>query len=117
MNKINGLLLTTLLGTMLLTSSLEAQTQKSYQQKYREAKGEQVSIKCHIEYSGGGEAIRSVIGQFNNPNQAKQVFQGREIRVGANKVSKRVYKVNECVNKKDEFTSARAKRLDKNTAR
>jgi len=117
MNKINILLVTTLLGTMLLTSSFETQAQKSYQQKYREAKGKQVSIKCHVEYSGGGETIQTVIGEFNNPNQAKQVFQGREMRVGANKASKQIYKVNECVNKENEFTSASAKRLDKAKAR
>ena len=117
MNKSNVLLLTVLLGTMLLTVSSVAQETKSYQQKYREAKGKQVSIKCHVEYSGGGEAIHTLTGEFNNPNQAIQVFQGREMRVGANKASKQIYKVNECVNNKDEFTSARVKRLDKGTAR
>lgn len=117
MNKINILLLTTLLGTMLLTSSLAAQEKKSHQQKYREAKGKQVSIKCHIEYSGGGDAIHTVVGEFNNPKQAIQVFQGREMRVGNNKASKQVYKVNECVKEEDEFTSASAKGLDKDTAR
>jgi hypothetical protein len=113
----NKLLLTTLLGTMLLTNSLEAQAQKSYKQKYQEAKGKQVSIKCYTEYNGGGNAIHTVVGNFNNPNQAKQVFQGREILVGANKTTKQIYKVNECVNIKDEFTSASAKRLDKAKAK
>jgi len=117
MNKINVLFLTTLLSSLLLTSFVQAEAQKSYQQKYREAKGKQVSIKCHVEYSGGGEAIHTVIGKFNNPSQAKQVFQGRKMRVGTNKVSKQIYKVNECVKEKNEFTSARVKRLDKAKAR
>jgi len=117
MNIIKVLLLITLLGTFLLTSSLKAETQKSYKQKYREAKGKQVSIKCHTEYSGGGEDIHIVIGNFNNPNQATQFFQGREIRGGANKTSKQIYKVNECVKKEDEFASARAKRLDEAKAK
>ncbi len=117
MNKIKILSLITLLGALLLTSSLKAETQKSYQQKYREAKGKQVSMKCHVEYSGGGEAIHTVIGKLNSPKQAKQVFQGREMRVGKKKASKQVYKVNECVKIEDEFTSASAKRLDKDTAK
>jgi len=117
MIKINILLVTTLLGTLLLTSSFETQAQKSDQQKHQESKGKKVLIKCYVEYSGGGEAIHTIIGKFKNPNQAKKVFQGREMRVGADKASKQIYKVNECVNNKDEFTSASAKRLDEDRAR
>jgi hypothetical protein len=117
MNKIYAILLATLLGIILLTSSLEAQAQKSYKQKYQEAKGKQVSIKCHTVYHGGGEAIHTVIGSYSSPNQAKQVFQGRKISIGAKKSAKQIYKVNECVNENDEFTSASAKRLDKAKAK
>jgi len=96
-----------------LLSSFTAAAEKSHRQMYEDALGQQMQVKCLVEYRGGGDAIRFVVGSFNTPNQARKILQGRTFGKGDSKNLKTVYKVKECVEEHVRFSSEKAKQLDK----
>ncbi len=117
MKKTNLLLLSSFIVTITLLSSFVVVAEKSHQQKYEDALGPQMQVKCHVEYRGGGDDIRFVVGDFNNPMQAKKMLQGKKVIKHNGKSSKTIFKVKQCVQQKEQFAKEKAKQLDKITAR
>jgi hypothetical protein len=103
--------------TFTLLSSFTSVAEKSHQQKYEEALGEQMRVKCLVEYRGGGDAIHFVVGSFNTPSQAISFLHGRTFGKNDSKNQKTVYKVKECVEERGTFSSEKAKLLDKPSLR
>ena len=89
--------------TVTLLSSFAVMAEKSHQEKYEAAKGKQMQVKCHVEYQGGGEDIRFVIGSFDQPSQAMKLLIGRETGNKNAKKQKTVYKIKECVEGSERF--------------
>ncbi len=102
-----------------VSCSFSVFAEKSHQQKYSAAMGEQVPVKCYVEYRGGGEGIQFAVGAFETPNQAKNLLLNREVTlVKKDKKSKKtILKVKECVKEKNKFSNYRAKQLDKSLPR
>jgi len=100
--------------TIALAISLEAHAEKSHQQKWEESLGKQMYVKCYVEYFGGGNDIRFVIGGFKKPNEAKRVINKLKVK---NKNEKKIAKIKECTEMNDKFKSAQANHLFSQTAR
>ncbi|ALO34139.1 hypothetical protein CMT41_04885 [Colwellia sp. MT41] len=101
------------MSALLLSFTVIAE--KNHQQKYEAVLGKQMQVKCFVEYQGGGDDIRFVMGRFNKPSQAMKMLQGR--KVGKHNTQKTVYKVKQCVQEHERFSSAKARQLDKSLFR
>lgn len=112
--KFYKLFLSSVLALITLICSYSVTAEKSYIEQYDESIKNSVPVKCYVEYRGGGDDIRLAIGDFDNPNQARQLLLNQAVVINkANKKQKKiVFKVKECVNETDNFTNARAKKLD-----
>lgn len=100
--------------TIALALSIVAHAEKSHQQKWEESLGKQMSVKCYVEYLGGGNDIRFVIGGFKKPNEAKAMLNKLKVK---NSNEKKIAKIKECTEVKDDFKSAQANHLFSQTAR
>ena len=116
MIKFNVLLFKVFIAVMTvvtLISSFTVQAEQSYQEKYEAAKGKQMEVKCHVEYQGGGDDIHFVIGSFSQPSQAMKLLDGRKVGNKNAKMQKTIYKIKECVEGSERFSSKSARQLDK----
>lgn len=117
MKTFNIITLNSFIVVITTLSSFAILAEQSQQQKPEAALGKSMQIKCHVEYQGGGDDIRFVIGSYNNANQAMRTLQGRKTLKGNGKIQKTIYKVKECVQQHERFAGAKARQLDKVTAR
>lgn len=101
------------LALISISCSFGVFAEKSYQQKYADARGEQIPVKCYVEYRGGGDDIQFIVGAFENPNQAKSLLVNRQVVKSKSKSKKTILKVKECVKEEKKFSSSRARNLDK----
>jgi len=105
------------LAILCISCSFGVYAEKSHQQKYKDAMGEQMHVKCYVEYRGGGDDIRFAVGDFKTPNQAKALLHSRKVVKNNGKTYKNILKVKECVKSTEQFSTSQAKNLDKSVAR
>jgi hypothetical protein len=120
MKNYNFVICNCLIAFITLLSSSVVLAEKSYQQKYRDALGKQMQVKCYVEYQGGGDDIRYMSGGFKKPSHAIKTLQGKKVskhNQKSQKVQKTIYKVNECVQEHELFTNNKARHLNKVTPR
>jgi hypothetical protein len=105
------------LATLVFSSSFAANAEEKQQQKYVGVTSTKMTVKCYVEYRGGGDDIRVVIGDFKTPNQAKGILHGRKVIKMNGTINKNIFKVNECVESTEQFSNSRAKSLNNSVAR
>ncbi|OUR62609.1 hypothetical protein A9Q74_04040 [Colwellia sp. 39_35_sub15_T18] len=76
-----------------------------------------IDVKCFVELVGGGEQVIFWNISSKKLSGLSQSIIGHKVTVHNSKQKAKIYKAHECILLKDEFTSVRAKRLDKDTAR
>ncbi|WP_057830697.1 TapY2 family type IVa secretion system protein [Colwellia sp. TT2012] len=109
-------ILSATLAILVFSSSFATNAEES-NQKHVGAKNTKMTVKCYVEYRGGGEDIRFVIGDFKTPNQAKGILHGRKVIKSNGTIKKIIMKVKECIKSTEKFSTSRAKQLDKSVAR
>ena len=102
------LIFSILFSILVLGSSFTANAEKHSQLR----KNVYMSVKCHVEYRGGGEDIRFIIGQYKKANEAKGILQGRIVVKNNATVKKTILKVKECVKEEEQFQNPHARNLD-----
>lgn len=117
MNKLCLSIVSCITFNLVTFSSFSVVAEKSHQQNYEAALGEQMQVKCYVEYQGGGNDIRFVAGSFKSPNQARQALLGRVAIKHNAQLKKVIHSVNECVIASEPFSKEKARQLDKVTAR
>lgn len=105
------------LAILVFSNSFAANAEEKQPQKHVGATSTKMTVKCYVEYRGGGDDIRVVIGEFKTPNQAKGILHGRKVIKMNGTINKSIFKVNECVESTEQFSSSRAKSLNNSVAR
>jgi len=106
-----------MLVSFVLSYSVAVHGEKRQQALQLQALEKKMSVKCYVEYLGGGDDIRFAIGAFKTPNHVQGLLQGRKVIKNNGKSNKSIFKVKECVKSAEQFSSSRAKLLDKSVAR
>lgn len=99
---------------LMIAFSTGTQAEKSHQKKWEESLGQQMTVKCYIEYLGGGYDIRFVIGGFKKANEAIAILNTSK---ATKNTDKKITKINECVKVNEKFQSAQANHLFEQTPR
>jgi hypothetical protein len=105
------------LAILVFGSSFSASAEEKQQQKHVRTASVKMTVKCYVEYRGGGDDIRFVIGDFKTPNQAKGILHGRKVTKKNGTINKSILKVKECVKAKKQFSTSRARKLNESVVR
>lgn len=82
-----------------------------------------VNVKCYVELVGGGETISlwsikpSLLKGFAHSIVGREILVISGLQRKSNNQKSTIYKAKECVLEEDDFTSARAKAIDKELPR
>jgi len=117
MKRANFILYNGAIAMIVSLSSFAVLAEKSHQQKYEASLGKQMQVKCFVEFRGGGNDIRFAAGSYSKPNHAIKTLMGKNITKQNGQPNKVIYKVNECVQLKEDFSTEKARALDKVRAR
>jgi hypothetical protein len=110
-------ILSATLTILVFGSSFSANAEDKQQQQHAGTANAKMTVKCYVEYRGGGDDIRFVIGDFKSPNQAKGILHGRKVIKKNGTINKSILKVKECVKAKEEFSTSRARKLNELVAK
>jgi len=76
-----------------------------------------VELKCHVDLLGGTDIIHFTLIEKQKRGTITQVLTGKKVPTALSKEQQVIYKVNECVDLNDSFSSTAAKSRDLLTAR
>ncbi|MFT6987856.1 MAG: hypothetical protein ACJAT7_003721 [Psychromonas sp.] len=85
--------------------------------KQLEKESKKVDAKCFVEIVGGGEMVSFWNVSQNKISSLSKSITGRKVMAPNSKQKVIIYKADECVLLKDNFTGSRAKIVDAKTAR
>ncbi len=80
-------------------------------------KDKKIDVKCFVELVGGGEKVTFWNISSKKLSGLSNSIVGHKVTVPNSQQKAEIYKTNECVLLKDDFTDSRAKTADAETAR